>query len=116
MSGLAGYFDGLSAEDSVARRYELGGARVAERRWRGPSGEIDLITETDGVFCFVEVKKSKTHGAAALRLSRAQATRIQAAALEYLAEQALSMDTEMRFDVALVDRVGAVDVIENALM
>ncbi len=116
MTALGNRLDGISAEDSVARIYERGGARVTERRWRGPSGEIDMIAETGGTLCFVEVKKSKSHSAAALRVSKAQILRIQAAAMEYLSARSLSLDTDMRFDLALVDRTGAVDVVENALM
>ena len=44
------------------------------------------------------------------------AKRIYEAATEYLADTSRSLVTEMRFDVALVDGQGHIQVIENAVM
>ena len=36
------------------------GAECLETRWRGQSGEVDLIFRHDGVIVFVEVKAAKS--------------------------------------------------------
>jgi hypothetical protein len=41
--GLRAWHSGFSAEEAVARRYQAQGYAVAARRWRGLSGEIDLV-------------------------------------------------------------------------
>ncbi|MDO5619937.1 MAG: YraN family protein [Paracoccus sp. (in: a-proteobacteria)] len=112
--GALACLSGAMAEDSVAARYQAAGADLLARRWRGRAGEIDLIVQQDDCVIFVEVKKSRTHELAALRLDRRQMDRICGAALEYCGTLPLGSLTEMRFDVALVDETGRIDVIENA--
>lgn len=115
MSGSVSHHAGLSAEGIVEVFYQRLGKPVLERRWRGQAGEIDLIlADGDGVI-FVEVKKARDHATAAARLSPRQQARIYAAASEFLATRPLGQLTEARIDVALVDALGRVDVIENAL-
>lgn len=110
MANLAG----SAAETSVARHYEALGYKVAAERWRGAGGEIDLIVRDIAGLVFVEVKKGASRDQAALRLTPGQMRRIYAAAEDYLGTQPLGALTEARFDVALVDAVGQVDIIENA--
>ena len=110
------YYAGLAAEDCVARKYNQNGQPVAARRWRGQSGEIDLIMRNGDGLIFVEVKKSRTHAHAAARLSRRQMDRIYGAASEFLADEPRGQLTDVRFDLATVDQFGAVEVIENAFM
>ena len=43
--GSMAYHAGLSAEDRIADDYERRGYPVAQRRWRGKGGEIDLIAQ-----------------------------------------------------------------------
>ena len=112
--GRTNHVSGMMAEDSVARRYEAQGMQVLARRWRGRSGEIDLVCRDGGCLVFVEVKKAASHADAALRLGAAQQRRICTAALEFCASRGLSTLTEMRFDAALVDGIGRVEIIENA--
>jgi putative endonuclease len=116
MTGLTGYHAGLAAEDIVARDYARRGHAVARRRWRGQAGEIDLILRGDDCVIFVEVKKSSSFRAAATRVSRRQMDRLCAAASEFLAGEPDGQMTDMRFDVAMVDASGAVQIIENAFM
>jgi len=111
MSGAVSHHAGLSAEDSVARRY---GLPERARRWRGPGGEIDLILEDAGRLIFVEVKKSRDFASAAARVTHRQMQRVAASASAFLAEMPMGQNTEVRFDVALVDRTGAIDILENA--
>ncbi|MFN3661234.1 YraN family protein [Yoonia sp.] len=116
MNGLTNYHAGLAAEDIVARDYAARAHQVAARRWRGKSGEIDLIMRDGDTLVFVEVKKSASFAQAAFRLGRRQMDRLCASASEYLAGEPRGQLTDMRFDLALVDGRGAVSVIENAFM
>ncbi|WP_300010238.1 YraN family protein [uncultured Roseobacter sp.] len=112
--GQMAHHAGSAAEITVARHYETLGFRVAEKRWRGEGGEIDLIMETPDQVVFVEVKQSRSFEAAALRISQRQRMRIFAAAAEYLGTLPNGSLTEARFDVALVNGLGEVQILENA--
>jgi putative endonuclease len=114
MSGSVAWHSGFAAEEIVARDYAQRGHRTAWRRWRGAGGEIDLIAEDGAGVIFIEVKKARTHAQAAERLSRRQIDRIHASAAEYLGRMPLGQMTDCRFDVALVDEGGRVEIIENA--
>ena len=114
MAGQTSYFVGTAAEDCVAMNYAKRGNPTLQRRWRGSAGEIDLIVRDGDDIVFVEVKKSKTFAQAAARLSRRQMDRIYGAASEYIAQEPKGQLTPVRFDVALVDQRGAVQIIENA--
>lgn len=114
MSGATGYHAGLRAEDIVATDYTGRGYSEAARRWRGQSGEIDLILRQGDTVIFTEVKKSKSFARAATRLGRRQMDRLIAAGSEFLATEPRGQLTDVRFDLAMVDAQGAVSVIENA--
>lgn len=103
------------AEEQVEAAYVARGCRVLERRWRGKSGEIDLILADGDGLIFVEVKQSRTLEAAAERLQPRQVRRILAAAEEYAALQPSGLATNMRLDLALVDRTGRIELREAAL-
>ncbi|WP_047996862.1 YraN family protein [Puniceibacterium sp. IMCC21224] len=113
-SGRMGYQAGMAAELRIAQDYERRGFPVTGQRWRGTLGEIDLIAQDGEGLIFVEVKQSRSFARAAERLSAAQMRRIYASAEEYLGTQPKGQLTPVRFDVALVDGIGAVQVIENA--
>lgn len=115
MSGLVSYLAGKAAEVQVMRAYVDHGHRVVAQRWRGPAGEIDLVLEKDGEVVFVEVKKSKTFAKAAESLSQRQVARLLRSAEHCLGTFPKGALTPMRFDVALVDERGQIDVISNAL-
>jgi putative endonuclease len=114
MSGARSYHAGLVAEDQVAQLYDRSGRAVCARRWRGSAGEIDLIARDGAEVIFIEVKQSKTHAEAAEHLTARQMARIYNAASEFLAGEPAGQMTEVRFDVALVDAVGRIEVLENA--
>lgn len=116
LRGQLNFSSGLAAEDIVACRYEREGKPVLSRRWRGKGGEIDIVAREGDSLVFVEVKKARTHDDAAWRLGARQIARLCAAASEYLAGEPRGQDSDMRFDLALVDSKGAVRVIENAFM
>lgn len=113
-TGQVAYHSGVAAERIVALDYERRGLRIVQRRWRGPGGEIDLIARNRSALVFVEVKKARTFAQAAERLSARQMQRIQLSALDYLGAEPSGQLTELRFDVALVDQKGQVEIIENA--
>lgn len=114
--GRTAYHAGLAAEDIVAKLYAQSGQPVLAQRWRGSRGEIDLVAQDGDGVIFIEVKKSRSHGRAAAALSHRQMQRIYGAGSEFLATQPKGQLTDVRIDLALVDDMGRVDVIENAYM
>ncbi|WP_415184091.1 YraN family protein [Phaeovulum sp.] len=114
MSGAVSYHGGLAAEAQVAAHYQRSGKCIAARRWRGTGGEIDLVARDGDAVVFIEVKKSTSHARAVERLSRRQMDRIYASAGEFIAGEPAGQMTEVRFDVALVDSVGRIEILENA--
>ena len=112
--GSMAYHAGLSAEDRIADDYERRVYPVAQRRWRGKGGEINLIAQDGDGLVFIEVKQSRDFDQAALHLSPRQMTRLYAIGEEYLGQMPKGSLTEVRFDVALVNGRGEVHVIENA--
>lgn len=113
--GSVAYHAGLAAENSVASSYARAGHAIVAQRWRGSCGEIDLIVQDGDGFVFVEVKQSRSHAEAAEHVSRAQIRRIFGAATEFVARAPRGQLTDMRFDVALVDGAGRIEILENAL-
>lgn len=113
--GRTSFFAGVAAEDIALRAYLAAGYRCVAQRWRGQSGEIDIVLAGGDGFVFVEVKKSRSFAAAALRISPRQKARIFSAAEEFVASQPRGLLTPMRFDVALVDGPGDLRIMENAL-
>jgi len=112
--GLTNYLAGHAAEASVARHYEDRGITICARNWRGITGEIDLIGRDGNVVVFVEVKQSKTHDLAATHVSQGQIGRIFAAVDEFVAGEPQGLLTDVRIDLALVDGLGRIEVVENA--
>ncbi|MCB2093031.1 MAG: YraN family protein [Rhodobacteraceae bacterium] len=115
MSGRLSYHGGCAAEDQVAAHYRVQGMTIAASRWRGQSGEIDLIARNGDAVVFVEVKRARNFAIAAERLTSRQMARIYGAASEFVAKEPAGQDTEMRFDVALVDGAGRIEIIDNAI-
>ena len=111
--GQRNYHSGLAAEDIVQRRYIENGYELARRRWRGRSGEIDLIFRKGADIVFAEVKASRDFARAAQSFSRRQLSRIVSAADEFLAADAGHCNVSCRIDLALVDGQGRSHVLEN---
>ncbi len=114
--GKTNHHAGLVAEAIVAREYARRGMEIGQQRWRGSAGEIDLVARDGEAIVFIEVKKSRSFERAADRVSRRQIARIYDTASEYLASEPRGMDTEARFDVALVNEAGEIEILENAFM
>lgn len=115
MSGLLSYAQGFAGEQRVEAHYAARGARLIARRWRGSTGEVDLIFRDAGGYAFVEVKTSRTVESALQSLRPAQVSRILATGAEFLDTTPKGQLTSARFDLAAVDTTGRVEVVENAL-
>jgi putative endonuclease len=116
MTGIVSHLSGLSAEESVAQAYAALGYCEQERRWRGQGGEIDLILGRNDQTIFVEVKKARDFATAAARVSAEQLQRIEASAIDFLGRLPMGLASEARIDVALVDKTGRVEILENVTM
>ena len=114
--GAMSHARGVAAEAQVMQHYQRQGMELIETRWRGRSGEIDLILRSGAEVVFVEVKSSRTHAAAAAQLSRRQLGRLARAAEEFIGSLPDGALTPMRMDAALVDGKGQIEVIENITM
>ncbi len=112
--GQRSYNAGRAAEEIARRSYEAAGYELAEARWRGQGGEIDLIMTKGDLTVFAEVKRARCFATAAQRLRPTQMARIALAAEEYAGGLARGSLSEMRIDVALVNEAGACEIIENA--
>lgn len=115
LRGQTNHLAGLAAEDIVRTRYERSGRAHLASRWRGRAGEIDLIFREGDTVVFVEVKKSDSHAAALASLGRRQIERLCSAVAEFVDGLPLGQRTDVRLDLATVDRNGAVNVLKNAL-
>lgn len=114
--GRRAYLAGVSAEDAVERLYCRRGCQVVARRWRKGGGELDLVLRQGEELIFVEVKASRDFARAAEHLSHKQIKRLLAGAAAFLAQEPLGELTECRFDVALVNGHGEIQILENALV
>ena len=113
--GRTAYHAGLSAEAQVAAHYVRQGYTLLAERWRAGRGELDLVFERGGAVVFVEVKKSRSFERAVAQLGAAQVQRLLLTAEQFLGTRAEGALTPSRFDVALVDHVGRIETLENAL-
>jgi putative endonuclease len=112
--GLSNWTLGAAAEDAVARAYEARGCAVAARRWRCPWGEADLILRSGTQVIVAEVKRARSLDQAAHRLSRRQMDRLVVVAQAFCEGEPARSLTELRFDLALVDALGRVEIREGA--
>lgn len=112
--GAQSYHAGLAAEQIVERHYTRRGRSLQRRRFKGRGGEVDLVFEEAHVLVFVEVKCSRSHEDALRQVTPRQVRRVMSAASEYLAQAPEGQLSDVRFDVATVDRTGAVRVLEGA--
>lgn len=114
--GRTAHFSGLAAEEITARWYRARGAEILATRHRTPEGEIDLIAQLDSILIFVEVKRRKNNHEFDSPVSPRQWQRLANAANHYMFSDQSQTGTQpiCRFDVALIDANGGIEVIENA--
>lgn len=115
IKGKRAWLAGAAAETQVASRYADLGAVILAQRWRGAGGEIDIIARDGDTTVFIEVKQSRSHADAAHRLTQRQILRLFDAASEFLGQLPNGLNSNARFDVALVDGMGQITIVENAL-
>ena len=110
---------GKMGEDLACRELVRRGYAILARRHRTRFGEIDIVSESDGMIVFVEVKARRTRqfGEAAEAVPTWKQRRIAAMALDYLS-RAHRLDSRCRFDVVAIDGIGTprmdLRVIEDA--
>jgi putative endonuclease len=80
----------------------LKGYRILARRWRSPSGEIDLVAVRGRCVVFVEVKRRPSDAAAEAAVGDRQRNRVRRAAALWLAANPRLQAYEQRFDLVLV--------------
>jgi len=109
---------GRAGESVVAAHYENLGFEVVARNWRAPhaagANEIDIVAQTTNtlVFCEVKTRTGTRYGTGAESVGAHKQRRIRRAARAFLAQNSLWIP-EIRFDVAVVDRAGTVDLLEG---
>lgn len=118
MDGQTNNLAGRAAEAQVAAHFLDCGYELREERWRGPGGEVDLIfSDSCGEnLIAVEVKTAPTHAAAVARITPRQLGGVGRSAAAYAARLPKGGLTDIRIDVALVDGMGRIEIIENATM
>jgi putative endonuclease len=93
---------GLSAEEAAAAYLVERGFRIAARRWRCRSGEIDIVARRGALLVFVEVKARARLDDAAWSVTPRQRRRIAGAAAAWLAAHPQDAGCDMRFDAILI--------------
>jgi putative endonuclease len=93
---------GHSAEFLCLWHLRLRGYRILARRFRVPSGEIDLIARRGRVIAAIEVKARASLMAAGESISAQQRRRIARALEHFLAQRPELASLARRFDVMLV--------------
>jgi putative endonuclease len=99
---LAGYRRGHRAEWLAALYIVAHGERLLARRYRTPSGEIDMITVKRGRVAFIEVKRRKTLAECEASITPRLRTRIHRAADLWLARNPRYQSHELGFDLIFV--------------
>lgn len=99
---VAAFQNGISAESRAAMLLIAKGYRILARRFRTPSGEIDIVAKRRGTLVFVEVKARVNYTDAIEAVTEQQRRRIIAAAEMWLAQRPQDAEGDVRFDVVLV--------------
>lgn len=105
---------GDEAEGTAAVFLEARGYRILSRNFRCRYGELDLVTEKDGMVCFVEVRMRSTAvwGDPSHTVTFRKQRRVVKAALHYLFAHDLR-DRMVRFDVITVVGRGSNAAVEH---
>jgi putative endonuclease len=94
---------GHAAELLCLWHLRLRGYRILARRFRVPSGEIDLIARRGSVLAAIEVKARDTLATASESLTLRQRRRIARALEHFLVQRPDLAGLALRFDVMLVE-------------
>ncbi len=109
---------GSNAEEMACRILAERGYKIVKRNYQIRGGEIDIITEREGVLVFVEVKARYSHdfGLPVESITRSKIGFLKRAAQFYIHRNHL-YEQLARFDVVTIDYVlgnPKVEIIENA--
>lgn len=103
---------GDAGERYAERRLADVGWRILDRKWRGETGEIDLIADDGESIVFVEVKtrRGESHGRAEETISPAKAVRLLQLGEEFVAGHPQHEDRFWRVDLVAItlDRSGRI--------
>ena len=105
---------GVSAERRAAAYLTGRGYAIAARRFKSRVGEVDIVARRGAELLFVEVKARNRLDDAALSVTPRQQKRIVAAAEAWLMDHPDDGQRDIRFDVILVARNGAIRHIAAA--
>lgn len=91
-------------EQRAAKFLEEQGYIILEKNFRCKLGEIDLIGESEGYLCFIEVKyrTGSQHGFPSEAVDIRKRKRIVKVALSYMQYRKLPLDTPCRFDLVVI--------------
>lgn len=113
--GLLAYSKGLSAE-SIAETYLINNHwNILHKRFRCPTGEIDLIAEKENWLLFVEVKARKRMNDALSAITMSQQKRLLNTASYYL-EYYQPQIENVRFDLIAINQQGKIEHFENIIL
>ncbi len=106
------------AEEHVAQYLQEKGYVIIDRNYRKPWGEIDVITQKDGILIFVEVKANKSEIAGfepELRVSPEKLRRLSRAIQTYIAYRKYPPEQNWQIDVVtlVLDRDRGVAKIKH---
>ena len=90
------------------------GYALLKRRYKSPSGEVDLVMRKGDVTAFIEVKARKSHDEAVESVTPYQSRRIAAAASHWMAQDSIANNGTCRFDIVAVNSRLIPSHIENA--
>jgi putative endonuclease len=95
---------GKLGEDLACRELERRGHTIVERRFRTAHGELDIVSQQDGVVVFAEVRarSGAMFGDAAASVTPQKQHRLVAMAQVYVVTHALE-NAPCRFDVIAID-------------
>lgn len=113
--GVFAYNKGVSAEniaESYLIKYQW---NILHRRFRCPTGEIDLIATKGNYLLFVEVKARKKMDDALSAITIQQQKRLLNTAFYYL-EFYQSQIENVRFDLIAIDQQGQIEHLENIIL
>ncbi|MEK9645600.1 MAG: YraN family protein [Alphaproteobacteria bacterium] len=93
---------GRRAETLAAAFLLMKGYRIVARRYRTPSGEIDLVVRRGGTVAFVEVRGRADRDTAAAAIAARQQRRITAAAAFFVSAHPWAAALVHRLNAALI--------------
>lgn len=95
---------GSRYEDTACSFLTEQGYIIREKNFRCKFGEIDIIGESEGYLCFIEVKyrSSNEYGFPSEAVDDRKRRKIVRTALSYMNYHRLPQDTPCRFDIVIV--------------